>query len=117
MTITADTYLENYHLEVELGQDDQFTTYRGSRKSDVAPVIIQVIAPLYTGDELIRLGLTPYEEGDQCVAAILQADHAEYADLGPDDLPGVEVMYDGRRVLAGKIWAETGVRFLRLGTA
>ena len=73
--------------------------------------------PLYTGDELIRLGLTPYEEGDQCVAAILQADHAEYADLGPDDLPGVEVMYDGRRVLAGKIWAEAGVRFLRLGTA
>ncbi len=52
--------------------------------------------PMYTADELFRLGLTPFV--DQPVsAAVLQADHAEYAELTEADLPGVTVLVDGRR--------------------
>lgn len=52
--------------------------------------------PMYTADELAAHGLTPHT--DQPVsAAVLQADHAEYAELTEADLPGVTVLVDGRR--------------------
>ena len=34
--------------------------------------------PLYTDDELERLGFTPYHFGEPLDAAVVQADHAEY---------------------------------------
>ena len=73
--------------------------------------------PLYTADELTVLGLSPYYEGDPCDAAVLQADHAEYRDWRLANLPGCEVMYDGRRFLNGSRWTADGVRYMRLGTA
>jgi len=45
--------------------------------------------PMYTPDELAALGLKAYELGSAVDAAVLQADHAEYRDLRPSDLPGV----------------------------
>lgn len=60
--------------------------------------------PLYTDDELTRLGFTPYHFGEPVDAAVVQADHAEYRDLGPDDLPGLTAFIDGRRVSSADRW-------------
>lgn len=68
--------------------------------------------PMYTAEELAALGLPPYR-GGPVDAAVLQADHAEYLDLGPADLPGVRVLLDGRAVLDPARWP--GVTVLRPG--
>ncbi|WP_328462407.1 nucleotide sugar dehydrogenase [Actinoplanes sp. NBC_00393] len=53
--------------------------------------------PMYSNAELTALGL-PAWNGEEVRAAIVQADHAEYRTLTDKDLPGVEVVVDGRRV-------------------
>jgi nucleotide sugar dehydrogenase len=55
--------------------------------------------PLYTADELRTLGFEPYALGTPVDVALLQADHREYLDLRPADLPGVTLIVDGRNVL------------------
>jgi nucleotide sugar dehydrogenase len=60
--------------------------------------------PMYTPEELRAHGLPPYE-GQPVTAAVIQADHAEYRALGPDDLPGVRVLVDGRRVTDPARWS------------
>jgi nucleotide sugar dehydrogenase len=72
--------------------------------------------PLYDDDELRALGFTPWD-GAAVAGAILQADHAAYRGLGPDDLPGARVVVDGRRVLdpARFAGAAAGVRLLGIG--
>ena len=54
--------------------------------------------PLYSDSELRGLGLEPYHLGEPCDAAIMHTDHAEYAVLTPEDLPGVRALVDGRRL-------------------
>jgi UDP-N-acetyl-D-mannosaminuronic acid dehydrogenase len=54
--------------------------------------------PLYSAEELREAGYEPWD-GERADAAIVQADHAEYAFLSPDDLPGVTEIVDGRGVL------------------
>ncbi|MBG0561615.1 nucleotide sugar dehydrogenase [Actinoplanes aureus] len=53
--------------------------------------------PMYSAAELTALKLPAYN-GEAVRAAIVQADHAEYRSLSAADLPGVEVVVDGRRV-------------------
>jgi len=48
-------------------------------------------------------------------AAVIQADHPEYASLTPADLPGVTVLVDGRRVTEAKAWQVEGVRRIVIG--
>jgi nucleotide sugar dehydrogenase len=60
--------------------------------------------PMYSSEELVAHGL-PAFDGQEVRAAIVQADHAEYAALTPADLPGVEVLIDGRRVTDAEAWA------------
>ncbi|MEU1290234.1 nucleotide sugar dehydrogenase [Kitasatospora sp. NPDC005856] len=72
--------------------------------------------PLYEAEELAALGLPPYG-GEPVVAAVLQADHPEYRDLSPVDLPGVRVLLDGRRCTDPKRWAGAEVRRMVLGGA
>ena len=60
--------------------------------------------PLYTDEELERLGFTPYHVGEAVDAAVVQANHAEYAALRPADLPGIRVFVDGRRVTDAANW-------------
>jgi nucleotide sugar dehydrogenase len=69
--------------------------------------------PMYTDEELQGLGFTPYTLGSPVDAAVLQADHAEYAQLGPADLPGVQVLVDGRDRTDPAKWA--GVRRIVIG--
>ena len=54
--------------------------------------------PLYSDDELAGLGWRPFHLGDPVDVAIVQADHPEYAELSANDLPGLRVLLDGRRV-------------------
>ncbi|WP_182525551.1 nucleotide sugar dehydrogenase [Nocardioides dongkuii] len=60
--------------------------------------------PMYDVAELEALGL-PAHRGEDVAAAVVQADHAEYRSLTPADLPGVEVLVDGRRVTDPAAWA------------
>ncbi|WP_019819758.1 nucleotide sugar dehydrogenase [Saccharomonospora saliphila] len=71
--------------------------------------------PLYTDEELRDLGFEPYHLGEKVDAAVVQADHAAYAELGPDDLPGVATVVDGRRVSAPDRWP--GVTYRVIGRA
>ncbi|MFJ4189769.1 nucleotide sugar dehydrogenase [Kitasatospora sp. NPDC089509] len=104
-------------------------SYRGGVKetaySGVFPLVAALEAagarpyvadPLYRAAELTALGLPPYG-GEPVVAAVLQADHPEYRELEPADLPGVRVLLDGRRCTDPARWAGAGVRRIVLGGA
>ncbi|HYO86343.1 MAG TPA: nucleotide sugar dehydrogenase [Dermatophilaceae bacterium] len=87
-------------------------SYRGGVKesafSGVFPTVealqaegaeVSVHDPMYSDDELRRLGFTPHRLGTPVDVAIVQADHAEYRQLSAAELPGVRVIVDGRRIL------------------
>jgi nucleotide sugar dehydrogenase len=71
--------------------------------------------PMYTDDELAGFGWTPYHLGEPVDAAVVQADHATYRELGTVDLPGIRVLVDGRRVTDPALFP--GVTRRVLGTA
>ena len=71
--------------------------------------------PMYTDDELQRLGFTPYHFGEPIDAAVVQADHAEYRTIGPAELPGLTAFIDGRRVSSADAWP--GVAYRVIGKA
>ncbi|CAM2898185.1 nucleotide sugar dehydrogenase [Actinomyces slackii] len=68
---------------------------------------VAVHDPMYTDEELEGFGWTPYRLGEQVDAAIVQADHPEYRELGPQDLPGIRLLLDGRRATDPAAWAGT----------
>ncbi|MFG1627832.1 nucleotide sugar dehydrogenase [Kribbella sp. NPDC049227] len=74
---------------------------------------VSVHDPLYTDEELQQLGFTPYALGTPVDAAVLQADHSEYAQLTPAELPGVKVLVDGRDRTDPGRWV--GVRRIVIG--
>ncbi|MFF7646792.1 nucleotide sugar dehydrogenase [Streptomyces canus] len=99
--------------------------YRGGVKetafSGVFPVVEALRArgaepyvsdPLYTADDLRVLGLPPYS-GQTVTAAVVQADHGEYRELGSDRFPEVRVVVDGRRITDPDRWA--GAEVILLG--
>lgn len=55
--------------------------------------------PMYTDEELTKLGFTPYHLGEAADAVIVQADHSEYRSLSEADIPGAKTIVDGRRVI------------------
>ncbi len=65
--------------------------------------------PLYSDDELRKFGFTPYQTGAACDGLILQANHSVYADLSPEQFPGVRGFVDGRNVTAAEPWRAAGV--------
>jgi nucleotide sugar dehydrogenase len=73
--------------------------------------------PLYSDEEIERLGFAPYHLGEPVDAAVVQADHAEYRALGPADLPGVRVVIDGRRVSTPEAWPGIVYRVIGRATA
>ena len=76
-------------------------------------VEVLVHDPMYTDDELAKYGFTPYHRGEPVDAAILQADHPEYLDLTPTDLPGIQAIIDGRGALKRENFA--GIAFFQIG--
>jgi nucleotide sugar dehydrogenase len=100
-------------------------TYRGGVKESAFSGVFPTVAalkergavpyvsdPMYTAEELEALGLPPHRD-EPVTAAIVQADHAAYRDLGPDDLPGVKALVDGRRITDPARW--TGVQRVVIG--
>lgn len=71
--------------------------------------------PMYTDEELAKFGFDAYALGAPVDVAIVQADHAEYRDLGAADLPGVRLVVDGRRLLDPSRFE--GVEFRTVGKA
>jgi UDP-N-acetyl-D-glucosamine dehydrogenase len=65
--------------------------------------------PLFDDDELRGHGFAPWD-GGAIDAAVVQADHRQYATLTADDLPGVQVVVDGRGVLDATRFAGIPVR-------
>src|SRR3954471_18450621 len=55
--------------------------------------------PLFDDAELAALGFTPWDGTSAVDAAVVQADHGEYAELRATDLPGVAAVVDGRGIL------------------
>lgn len=77
--------------------------------------VVTVHDPLYDDDELGALGFTPHHIGSDVDAAIVQADHAEYGELSPEQFPGIQVFVDGRRVSSAERWP--GVTYRVIGKA
>ena len=93
-------------------------SYRGGVKetafSGVFPVVAELQArgavalvedPMYTDDELVGMKLAPYHFGEPADGVIVQADHAEYATISPDRVPGVRAIVDGRNATDATLWA------------
>ena len=74
--------------------------------------IVLVQDPLFTDAELEKLHLTPYHLGEKADAAVVQTDHAEYRTLGPDQLPGIRTVVDGRRSLDASRWDGVTLRLV-----
>ena len=68
-----------------------------------AEVLVQ--DPMYTDDELKKYGFTPYHYGDSVDAAVIQADHKEYAELSSAKLPGIKTLLDGRGITKANNWS------------
>ena len=74
---------------------------------------VMVEDPMYTDEELEGFGWKPYHLGEDVDVAIVQADHGEYKTITPADLPGIRLLFDGRRVTDPTLW--TGVPRLVIG--
>jgi nucleotide sugar dehydrogenase len=70
--------------------------------------------PMFSDQELIAVGLGPWS-GQEVDAVIVQADHPEYREVGPSDLPGARFVYDGRDVLDPSKFEGTGVTLAVIG--
>ena len=103
-------------------------SYRGKVKetafSGVFPTVaalkgagatVLVHDPMYTAEELATYGFDGYTLVEHADAAIVQADHPEYADLTPADIPGIEVLVDGRNTTKPENW--DGVKRIVVGKA
>ncbi len=75
--------------------------------------LVRVHDPLYSDQELVELGFVPFHEGDQADAAVLQANHEQYLDWGPDQLSGIRYFSDGRNWTQEQQWP--GVAFHAIG--
>ena len=69
--------------------------------------------PLYSDDELRSLGLVAHKLGEHADAAILHTNHAEYQFLKVEDLPGVQLIADGRNFISKELKA--GIKTYVLG--
>lgn len=77
-----------------------FDVVQALRERNAIPLVHD---PLYTDEELQKLGFTPYHLGEPVDAVVFQADHAEYSELAASDLPGVRVVIDGRRIAGAQL--------------
>jgi nucleotide sugar dehydrogenase len=73
--------------------------------------------PLYTDEELARFGWIAYHLGEPVDAAVVQADHAEYRELSPADLPGIRSFVDGRRLSNADGWPGVAYRVIGIPAA
>ncbi len=70
--------------------------------------------PLYDDAELEALGFAPWD-GAAVDAVVVQADHPEFRQMGPADVPGARAVLDGRGVLDASAFATAGIPVRRIG--
>jgi nucleotide sugar dehydrogenase len=73
--------------------------------------------PYFDADHLRRLGFEPYDLGDPAPVrvAVLQAAHRAYLELGPEELPGLELFVDGRNAVDRSRWESAGIGYVGIG--
>ncbi|MGQ4507013.1 nucleotide sugar dehydrogenase [Dermabacteraceae bacterium P13103] len=69
--------------------------------------------PFYSDEELAKLGFAAWHEGEAADLAIVQTNHPEYATLTSAQVPGIQLLVDGRNVTRQENWA--GVDYTVLG--
>jgi nucleotide sugar dehydrogenase len=89
-----------------------FGTVAALRAAGARPVVHD---PMYDDAELAALGFEPFHAGEAADAAILQADHAEYAQWGAEQVPGAKALVDGRNATSPERWE--GVTRVVIGRA
>ena len=89
--------------------------YEAVRALESRGATVLVHDPLYDDSELERLGFTAYHLGEPVDAAVVQADHAQYRELGPADLPEIRTFIDGRAMSSAESWP--GVTYRVIGVA
>ena len=71
--------------------------------------------PMYSDEELKKYGFDAYHYGDAIDAAVIQADHKEYAELTSAKLPGIKTLLDGRGITKPSNWLD--VKYHVIGKA
>ena len=71
--------------------------------------------PLFSDEEIQSLGLEPYNLGDSCDLAIVQADHQLYAEITSEDLPDAQLIVDGRNIIKLNMISPIPVKYLGKG--
>jgi nucleotide sugar dehydrogenase len=73
--------------------------------------------PRYDSAHLRELGFEPWDlnQPSPMRAAVLQAAHRAYLELGPAAIPGLEVIVDGRNALDPARWTDEGVTVVGIG--
>jgi UDP-N-acetyl-D-glucosamine dehydrogenase len=73
--------------------------------------------PYFDDDHLRSLGFLPWKLGGSppMSVAILQAAHDAYREMGPDAIPGLRLIVDGRNVLDRKRFEEAGIVYVGIG--
>lgn len=86
-----------------------FATVEALRAAGAVPLVQD---PLYTDEELVKLGFEPYHLGEPADAVVIQADHAEYREVTGAQVPGVKAVVDGRRVSSTEAWPGAAYRVI-----
>ena len=102
-------------------------SYRGGVKetafSGIYPVVknltskgavVFVHDPLFSSQEIVKLGFSPYVLGENIDVAVIQADHEEYVNISPKDIPGAKLIFDGRNILDTN-FLDKEIKVLKLG--
>jgi nucleotide sugar dehydrogenase len=71
--------------------------------------------PLFSAHELEGMGFEVWDGKSEIDLLVIQANHPEYRDLLPGDIPGVQAVLDGRRVLDAGRWEDAGVPVRSIG--
>ena len=73
--------------------------------------------PYFPADHLREMGFEPYDlaRPEPVRAAVLQAAHAAYQELGVSELPGLELLVDGRNALDRGAVEAAGVAYVGIG--
>lgn len=61
--------------------------------------------PLFDDGEISEQGFIPYHFGEDCDAAVVQADHFQYSQMSQADLPGISALIDGRNIVGSDGWS------------
>lgn len=130
--LSVPSYAVN-RIESELGSIENLTglilgaSYRGGVKETAFSGVFHLVEflkskgcsayvsdPMYSDDELFKLGLNPYKLGTPIEILILHSDHIEFKDLKSSDFPNLRLVFDGRNFLNSNHFDD--VIFLGLGT-